>query len=123
MTAKFTYYQSVSVLYVYIGPIFSMMRGPLIGTHIYASMMRGTFIIILMFAVGTWISSAHARALVGTNPRDQSMRIIIVGRSSTSAAPLKAALTLLVRKILLCHTQIAATTTFWSSTSRPRIST
>ncbi|ONI16506.1 hypothetical protein PRUPE_3G102800 [Prunus persica] len=50
-------------------------------------MMRGTFI-ILMFAVGTWISSAHARALIGTNPRDQSMRIIIFGRSSTSAAPL-----------------------------------
>ncbi|XP_021833741.1 verprolin-like [Prunus avium] len=51
----------------------------------YASMMRGTFI-ILVFAVGTWISSAHARALIGTNPRDQSMRIIIFGRSSTSAA-------------------------------------
>ncbi|XP_008228835.1 PREDICTED: atherin-like [Prunus mume] len=50
-------------------------------------MMRGTFIIILMFAVGTWISSAHARALIGTNPRDQSMRIIMFGRSSTSAAP------------------------------------
>ncbi|KAH0982943.1 hypothetical protein GBA52_010120 [Prunus armeniaca] len=40
-----------------------------------------------MFAVGTWISSAHARALIGTNPRDQSMRIIMFGRSSTSAAP------------------------------------
>ncbi|XP_021833747.1 uncharacterized protein LOC110773528 [Prunus avium] len=53
----------------------------------YPSMMRGTFI-ILVFAVGTWISSAHARALIGTNPRDQSMRIIIFGRSSTSAAPL-----------------------------------
>ncbi|KAL6286127.1 hypothetical protein ACE6H2_010517 [Prunus campanulata] len=53
----------------------------------YASMMRGTFI-ILMFAVGTWISSSHARALIGTNPRDQSMRIIIFGRSSTPAAPL-----------------------------------
>ncbi|KAI5337676.1 hypothetical protein L3X38_016953 [Prunus dulcis] len=43
------------------------MNSSQLGTHLYASMMRGTFI-ILMFAVGTWISSAHARALIDQSP-------------------------------------------------------